>query len=56
LTPKAVLNQRQRILAVARGTFAPMENKNMKAVVYKQYGAPEVLELAQVAKPEPQEQ
>ncbi|MBP6313575.1 MAG: NAD(P)-dependent alcohol dehydrogenase [Flavobacteriales bacterium] len=30
-----------------------MENKNMKAVVYKQYGAPVVLELVQVAKPEP---
>ena len=32
-----------------------MENKNMKAVVYTKYGTPEVLSLAQVAKPEPKD-
>jgi NADPH:quinone reductase-like Zn-dependent oxidoreductase len=32
-----------------------MENTNMKAVVYSKYGAPEVLSLAQVAKPEPKD-
>jgi len=40
---------------MGRGTFAAMENKNMKAVVYTDYGTPEVLSLTQVPKPEPKD-
>ena len=50
-----VLTQRQRIERMGRGTFAAMENKNMKAVVYTDYGTPEVLSLTQVPKPEPKD-
>lgn len=52
---RSVLTQGQRILRKARGTFAPMEQTNMKAAVYTRYGSPEVLSIAHVARPEPKE-